>query len=142
MSTITRGRKAFLAGVIGIALAFGGAAAANAAPLDDTPGTSIAAEAPGSTSWAFNPITAPDWATVGVPYGVVQDGAQFSTNAANDPSIRYSAEGNLPPGLSVDPVTGLLAGTPTMTGTYFYSIVATRAGGSIATPLLGIAVSA
>ena len=59
--------------------------------------------------------------TVGQPLG-------FTTYATDDPT-RYGALG-LPPGLTIDPVTGLVAGTPTQVGTFATTLQATNANGT------------
>lgn len=51
----------------------------------------------------------------------------YSGNAAIMADRRYSAEG-LPPGLSMDPASGQITGTPTAAGDYPVRIAATRAG--------------
>lgn len=53
---------------------------------------------------------------------------------SSDPNAQYAATG-LPPGLSIDPTTGLISGSPTSTGTYLTSITATNPIGSTTTPL-------
>lgn len=51
--------------------------------------------------------------TVGTPVA----GLQVSASDPNGDALTYSASG-LPPGLSIDPATGLITGTPTAPGTY------------------------
>jgi uncharacterized repeat protein (TIGR03803 family) len=52
----------------------------------------------------------------------------YSITASNIPKS-YGASG-LPPGLSVNTSTGLISGTPTMSGTYYLSLTATNDGGA------------
>ena len=52
----------------------------------------------------------------------------FQITATNSPT-NYSATG-LPPGLDIDPVSGLITGTPNAVGQYSSTIVATNDGGS------------
>ena len=52
----------------------------------------------------------------------------------------YTAD-DLPPGMSLDPITGIITGTPTNIGVYTVTVTATNAGGAISTRL-NIAVSA
>ena len=63
-------------------------------------------------------------ARVSVPYG-----AQFSAKGLEqDPSgFDYTITG-LPPGLSLGLTTGLLSGTPSTTGTYFFQVTAAKIG--------------
>jgi hypothetical protein len=76
-----------------------------------------------------------------MPTGVV--GRGYSTAAptvsvpAGEPAPTFSVvNGSLPPGLSLDPVTGRISGTPTVSGTYSFQLqVANAATGSLSGPL-------
>ena len=67
-------------------------------------------------------------------------GAPFSyTITSTEAPVTFSATG-LPPGLTVDPATGIISGTPTAAGTYGVTIAATNtAGAGTATLTLAIA---
>lgn len=67
-------------------------------------------------------------------------GAAFSYQivASNSPT-GYGASG-LPPGLTVDPASGLISGTPTTPGTYLVTLTAYNAGGSAASVTLRIQI--
>ncbi len=65
----------------------------------------------------------------------------FQVTATNTPTS-YGADG-LPAGLSIDPVTGLISGTPTTAGTYAVTVNATNSNRTVTAPLsLTIADSA
>jgi hypothetical protein len=63
--------------------------------------------------------------TTGTPYTT-------TVTASGGGTITYGVTGTLPPGLSLDPDTGILSGTPTTTGSYTYEVTATNAVGSSA----------
>jgi len=69
------------------------------------------------------PTVAPytETATVGVPFTFTAYGTNFPAS--------YAAA-NLPPGLSIDPPTGIVSGTPTTAGNYSVTITATNSYGS------------
>ncbi len=60
--------------------------------------------------------------------GLVGDNFEFRISATNNPT-GFSASG-LPPGLSVNPATGLITGTPTAAGTFAVTLGATNAVGT------------
>ncbi|MFI4989853.1 MAG: RCC1 domain-containing protein [Solirubrobacterales bacterium] len=97
-----------------------GMAAANPtpAPVALPPGTTIDTVARGSTA-AFTVAQAADLAvlTVSLPFGQV--GVPYATSATAAGGVggdTWSASG-LPPGLSIDPLSGQIGGTPSATGT-------------------------
>jgi hypothetical protein len=62
--------------------------------------------------------------TVGTVYN--SSGVQFAATGGTPPYTWSVASGSsLPPGLTLDPTTGLLSGTPTTAGTYNFGITAT-----------------
>ncbi len=69
-------------------------------------------------------------AEVGQPFG-------YNITASNDPTS-YGASG-LPPGLNVDPATGLISGVPTQEGVYDVMLTATGASGT-GTAIMRLAV--
>ncbi|MGG7307922.1 ice-binding family protein [Curtobacterium sp. AB451] len=76
--------------------------------------------APGTPSETVAPtITSgtPTAATAGTPYS-------FSVTATGSPAPTYSDGGTLPPGLTINPTTGVISGTPTTPGTTTVTITA------------------
>ncbi len=92
--------------------------------------TIVVGERPTFTDMTVLPLASAD-----IP---LSDGVE----AAGYPSPTYSiVDGALPAGLSLDPNTGAITGTPTVRGASNFSIMATNAFGSTETPNLSIAVT-
>jgi hypothetical protein len=64
----------------------------------------------------------------GIASGIVNSPLTYQIVATNSPT-EYGANG-LPPGMSVNTLTGLLSGTPTQTGTFDVTLTATNAFGT------------
>ena len=79
--------------------------------------------------------TLPGTATVGTAYPVQNFTADSTT------PVTWELEGNSPPGLMIDPDTGILSGTPTAAGTYKFKVKATNNTGSTTTDEITIVVS-
>jgi hypothetical protein len=64
--------------------------------------------------------------TSGLPNGVVGDAYKFELQSSNGlaPVIWQTSDGQLPPGLRLDPKTGVIGGTPNQIGTYVFTIQA------------------
>jgi hypothetical protein len=107
----------------------------------------VATNATGSTSATLTivvadaPIPTPTPSPTAAPVFTSSAGASgfglppfYYGVSSNDPTARYSASG-LPSGLSINPTTGGISGTPTTTGTYTASITASNAIGSTTSQL-------
>jgi endo-1,4-beta-xylanase len=95
------------------------------------PAYSSALSALGSgTSGNTVTVTSPGDQTTGV--GTAVNLAVHASDSASSQTLTYSATG-LPPGLSINPASGMITGTPTTTGTYHATVTAadpTTASGS------------
>jgi YVTN family beta-propeller protein len=67
--------------------------------------------------------TAAPVATIGTPYS-------FAVGTGGSPAPSYSATGTLPTGLALNPVTGVISGTPTALGASSFTITATNSIGT------------
>jgi len=77
-----------------------------------------------SVAPAFNAIAAVG-ATTGTSFRLAMADGTVATYTADD----------LPPGMTLDPVTGIITGSPTNPGNYTVTVTATNAGGAISTRL-------
>ncbi|MGH8045884.1 MAG: glycosyl hydrolase, partial [Chthoniobacterales bacterium] len=84
------------------------------------PGYSSATAFVGNT-----PAITSTWSTT----GMLTVAFNYQITATNSPTS-YSVTGTLPAGLSLNPSTGLISGTPTATGTSSFTIKATNANGT------------
>jgi cyclophilin family peptidyl-prolyl cis-trans isomerase len=107
-------------------------------PTDPTPATlAITVSATSGADTGSGPIT------IGYNYPVIASGLtatavtdapfQFQVPATHNPTS-YSATG-LPDGVTINPATGLISGTPTAYGSGFVTIYATNAGGTYSSSL-------
>lgn len=92
-------------------------------------GASAVTSAPTSQPDGLLKITIPaTQATVGVAYSVVP------SVSGGDAPFRFSiVEGTLPPGLALNPTTGSITGTPSVAGTYSFTLYASISRGRQAT---------
>ena len=76
-------------------------------------------------------ITTPAITDTEMPFGVVGESYNFMFNASGAGPFTWSVIGSLPPGLSLDPDTGVVSGTPTTSNEagYTFQIRATGAAG-------------
>ena len=83
------------------------------------------ATCPAGTTIVVSPSALP-FAPTGMPY------AQAITAVGGTPPYTFTVTaGNLPPGLTLNSITGLLSGTPTTGGRYTFTITATDANGCV-----------
>ncbi len=74
---------------------------------------------------------APSWVTQDLPEGTVGDPYRTALVAEGDPMIGYSVlDGAWPPGISLDPETGQLAGTPSAAGSFTVQVRAANDSGT------------
>jgi len=62
---------------------------------------------------------------VGVPYGVFGAGAVLSATGGTGTYTWSIVSGSLPPGLALDPMSGIISGTPTTLGNYVFTVQVT-----------------
>ncbi len=79
---------------------------------------------------------APAWTDQAL--GTMTKGSAYSDGVSASNAATYSVSaGSLPAGLSLNPSTGAITGTPTGTGSYSFTITATGSGGSISKQFSG-----
>lgn len=76
-------------------------------------------------------------ATLGAPYS-----SSFTVTGGTAPFTFVIVEGQLPPGLTLDPNSGQLSGTPASTGTYQFTARVTDSSNATASAVFSIVVSA
>ena len=86
------------------------------------------------------PPSVPSISVGSLPGGTVNELYYATLSASGDTPIAWSiTSGSLPPGLSFDPASGEISGTPTASGTFNFTVTATNAAGS-ASKALSIAI--
>ena len=83
--------------------------------------------APACPAITVNPATLPN-GQLGQPY------SQQLTQTGGTGAITWSKTGDLPGNVTLNPTTGLLAGAPTTSGTFNFSVTATAANGCASAP--------
>ena len=78
------------------------------------------------------PVTPPVINNPNPPRGVENVPGYSYTFTSNTPGVTWSYTGTLPPGLTLDPDTGALTGTPSQEGSHSFTIIATAPNGGTA----------
>jgi uncharacterized repeat protein (TIGR01451 family) len=90
---------------------------------------------PAPAAPVFTKKSPPKTATIAVPYS-------FTFVATGSPAPTFGvSSGALPPGLSLNPATGMLSGTPTTTGAYQFGVQASNGVGTPAAVMCTITVA-
>lgn len=104
---------------------------------DTDPGTGTDPDTDPDTGTGTDPDTdtgaddAPEIATPTVPNGVKGTGYSVTIAVTGGAPITFAVtQGSLPPGLSLDPVSGTISGTPTGSGLFGFTVTATNEYGS------------
>jgi len=109
--------------------------ASNSAGMDTTPAITVSVGSGQTVSVpSFTAQTPPTSATVGTAYS-------YQFQASGSPTPTYAYTGTLPPGLGLSASTGLLAGTPTTTGTYSFWVSASNSAGTAWTGMITVSVT-
>jgi hypothetical protein len=88
------------------------------------------------------PTGAPVFTSVAPPNAKYGAAYSFAVSAAGDPTITYSMlDGALPPGLAINPITGVLSGVATQLGTFSGTLSAANASNVTATQSFAIVVA-
>ncbi len=99
----------------------------------------------GSTTFPLTitvgPLQVPDVTSVLTGYGSVGTNFTYQIQGSNNPTS-FSASGLTGTGLSLDPASGIISGTPSATGTFTIGLTATNATGTSTTANLSLQVLA
>ena len=83
---------------------------------------------PANTLWNFTTLPAPTISGTPAPTATVGTLYSFTPTATDTTSFSFT--GTLPPGLALNPSTGMLSGTPTTFGTYSNVVITANGSGS------------
>ncbi|MCL1875979.1 MAG: putative Ig domain-containing protein [Synergistaceae bacterium] len=107
--------------------------------------TNAAGSATKDLSIVINPAPDPDPRTppkitiTAIPIGYAGDYYSMTFSASGTAPISWSISGSLPPGLTINFISGVISGTPTTAGTFSFTLKASNAAGS-ATANLSITI--
>jgi hypothetical protein len=105
-------------------------------PFFDTSHANLTVTVVATTAPLITASTPPNTGTIGTPYS-------YTFVAGGSPAPGFSvASGTLPAGLTLNPTTGVLSGTPTTAAASTFTVQATNSAGNAVTPSRTITVSA
>ena len=111
--------------------------------------TVTAANSAGSTDQAFSgtvlaaPVAPTEFSPTTISTATVGSSYDYTIGANGSPAPTYAVTlGALPAGLSLNPTTGAITGTPTTAGAYSFTVTATNASGSTEQAFSGTVLAA
>jgi hypothetical protein len=126
--------------LVGGSLTTGGQVLVSSDTPDSVPANNSVSGAAANFTVSKSPATFTD-----STLGALQTGKAFTDGVAADgfPTPTYTvSDGDLPAGLTLDPVTGAITGVPTGSGSYSFTITAYNAAGSVSKLFTGTIVPA
>lgn len=109
-------------------------------PIESSPNSLTAYIAQFTGAGATN--IAPVFTAFSCPGGTVGTAYTYTVTASGTPAPTFSiGSGALPTGLSLNSITGVISGTPTIAGTSTFTITASNSAGNVTTPSLQIVIS-
>lgn len=88
------------------------------------------------------PANAPVFTAATPPSGTVGTPYSYQFHASGSPAPTYSIIGGMfPPGVTLNPTTGVISGTPVLAGNWLFLIQATNSAGLAVTPGITVTVT-